>query len=112
MTGIHGVVSYAVSRRRWEIGVRIALGASRARVIALVLGRIVVISGTGIALGVVATAALARVLQQIVYLASSNEPMLLGMGHSDNARRCRGRLGGPNHPLAADRAGDRVEIRI
>jgi predicted permease len=79
MTGIHGVVSYAVSRRRWEIGVRVALGASRVRVISLVLGRIVVISGTGIALGVVSTVALARVLQQIVYLASSDEPMLLGM---------------------------------
>ncbi len=78
LTGIHGVVSYTVSRRRREIGVRVALGASRARVIGLVLGRIAVLSGTGLVLGVLATVALARVLGQIVYLASSAEPIVLG----------------------------------
>jgi ABC-type antimicrobial peptide transport system permease subunit len=78
LTGIHGVVSYTVSRRRWEIGVRVALGASRARVVGLVLGRIAVLSGTGLVLGVLATVALARVLGQIVYLASSAEPIVLG----------------------------------
>jgi ABC-type antimicrobial peptide transport system permease subunit len=78
LAGIHGVISYTVSRRRREIGVRVALGASRASVIGLVLGRIAVICGTGLALGVLATVALARVLSQLVYLASSAEPIVLG----------------------------------
>jgi predicted permease len=78
MTSIHGVVSYTISRRRWEIGLRVALGASRVRVIGLVLGRVAVISATGIALGVLGTVGLTGVLGHIVYLASSAEPIVLG----------------------------------
>jgi predicted permease len=78
MTSIHGVVSYTISRRHWEIGLRVALGASRARVIGLVLGRVVVISGAGVAVGILVTVALTGVLSHIVYLASSAEPIVLG----------------------------------
>jgi predicted permease len=78
IASIHAVVSYAVSKRRREISVRVALGAARARVVGLVAGRVLAVSAAGIVVGVLATLALRRVLQQIVYQASSDEPVVLG----------------------------------
>jgi ABC-type antimicrobial peptide transport system permease subunit len=49
--GLYGVIAYMVARRRNEIGVRIALGADRARVILLVLRETAVLLGAGLAVG-------------------------------------------------------------
>jgi putative ABC transport system permease protein len=49
--GIYGVVAYLVSRRTHEIGLRVALGAESADVLALVLGQAVGMTGVGVALG-------------------------------------------------------------
>src|ERR1043166_331164 len=51
--GLYGVISYMVARRRNEIGVRIALGADRTRVILLVLREAVLLLGVGLTAGVV-----------------------------------------------------------
>jgi putative ABC transport system permease protein len=60
--GLYGVTSYSVARRRGELGVRIALGALRGRVIQLVLGEVGVVVLVGLVIGViVARAALTRV---------------------------------------------------
>src|SRR5437763_13651498 len=51
--GLYGVIAYMVARRRNEIGVRIALGADRARVIRLVLREAILLLGIGLVAGVV-----------------------------------------------------------
>src|SRR5262249_34620343 len=60
MVGIYGVMSYSVSRRAHEIGVRIALGAGARQVLALVLREGIVLALTGIAIGALGAFALTR----------------------------------------------------
>src|SRR5258707_14883346 len=57
VVGIHGVMMYSVSRRRREIGVRLALGAQRSTVLKMVLRGAATLLLTGIAIGVSATVA-------------------------------------------------------
>ena len=49
--GVHGVLSYSVSQRTQEIGVRVALGASRGHVLKLVVGQGLLLAGVGVAIG-------------------------------------------------------------
>jgi ABC-type antimicrobial peptide transport system permease subunit len=65
--GIYGVLSYAVSRRAREIGVRIALGARRADVLRMVLGHAVLLAGLGALGGVGAALATSRVLETLLF---------------------------------------------
>jgi len=73
-TGIHGVVSYAVARRRREIGIRVAIGATARDVLRVVLGRIAVSVGAGAVVGMGLSVAIGPLLTQIVYQASPREP--------------------------------------
>jgi ABC-type antimicrobial peptide transport system permease subunit len=78
VTGIFGMASYVVSKRLRELGIRVALGASRQQVLRASLGRafrlLAIGSAAGLALGVLAT----RVLSSIVYQATPKDPMVLG----------------------------------
>ena len=65
--GIYGVISYGVSERSHEIGVRMALGAQRRQVIGLVVGSAGSLAGTGLAIGLAGTIALARAGQSMLY---------------------------------------------
>jgi ABC-type antimicrobial peptide transport system permease subunit len=76
-TGIYGLVSYAVSRRVREIGIRMALGANAAQVLRLVLGKMVALLAAGSALGLVLALAAGQVLASIVYEASPRDPLVL-----------------------------------
>jgi len=78
VTGIFGLASYVVSKRMRELGIRVALGASRMQILSASLGRafrlLAIGSIAGIGLGVLAT----RVLAFIVYQATPKDPLVLG----------------------------------
>jgi predicted permease len=65
--GLYGVTAYAVSRRRKEIGIRIALGSQRSSVVGLVLHRIVVLVGAGAAIGVVGSLWAVRFVDSLLF---------------------------------------------
>ena len=66
-TGLYGVLSYSVSQRRREIGIRSALGATRGNVIALVVRQGLFATVAGLAVGVIAAALGARLLQPLLF---------------------------------------------
>jgi predicted permease len=75
--GLYGVTAYAVARRTQEIGIRIALGASRANVLRLILHEVFVLVGAGVAAGVVAALALGRLVESQLFGIKANDPMVM-----------------------------------
>jgi putative ABC transport system permease protein len=73
MIGIYGVMSYAVSRRTQEIGIRVALGAARRDVLRLVVGRGMGLIVLGLALGAAAAVALSRLIATLLYGVTSSD---------------------------------------
>ncbi len=73
--GIYGVVSYVVSQRTREIGVRIALGAAGSAVRGMVLGQGLMLAGVGVGLGVVGSLAASRLLASMLYGVSATDPL-------------------------------------
>jgi predicted permease len=73
--GLYGVMSYAVSRRAREIGVRMALGAERGDVLRLMLKQGLLLTGLGIALGSVAAVFLARLIKTLLYGVDATDPL-------------------------------------
>ncbi len=65
--GIYGVLAFAVNQRRQEIGVRVALGATPARVLRMVIGQGLTLSLIGVVVGIAGAAALAGSMQSVLY---------------------------------------------
>ena len=73
--GVAGVLAYLVSRRRREIGIRMALGASRAEVMALVVRRGLATAGAGIAAGGIAALFLTRLMEGLLFGVAPRDPV-------------------------------------
>ena len=76
--GIYGVLSYVVTQRTREIGIRISLGASRGRVLNLMLGQGLKLAAIGVVIGAVASLAIAQVLSSVLHGVSPRDPLILG----------------------------------
>jgi len=76
--GIYGVISYTVTQRRPEIGVRMALGAQAAQVGRMVVAQSLRVAAAGIAIGLLGALATTRVLQSLLFGVSPTDPMTLG----------------------------------
>jgi predicted permease len=73
--GIYGVISYSVSQRTREIGIRMALGARRGKVFEMILRQGLMLAGLGIALGVVAALGAGRMLAGFLYGVRATDPL-------------------------------------
>src|SRR5207247_9183926 len=78
--GIYGLLAYSVGQRRREIGIRLALGASRRDVVSQVVGDGIRLAGVGIGLGVLIALAVTRLLAALLYgVRAGDPPTFLGV---------------------------------
>jgi ABC-type antimicrobial peptide transport system permease subunit len=78
--GVYGVIAYGVSQRSQELGIRVALGAGRVRVVRLVVGHAAALTALGLALGLVGALALSRLMGGLLFRVSPTDPPTLGAG--------------------------------
>jgi putative ABC transport system permease protein len=76
--GIYGVISYVVSQRTRELGIRIALGATRERVMRLVLNQGLALTIAGIAIGLAGSYWLARLISKLLFGVTPADPLTFG----------------------------------
>jgi predicted permease len=80
--GLYGVISYSVSRRTRELGIRMALGATARRVYKQVLAQGMVLTLAGVVLGILGAAAVSRILSVILYGISPLDPIAFAVAAS------------------------------
>lgn len=75
LVGIYGLMSYSVKRRTAEIGIRMAVGSSRTRVVALILSQGLRLTGYGLLIGLTGAFALTRLVSSWLYGVKANDPI-------------------------------------
>lgn len=76
IVGIYGVIAYSVAQRTQELGIRMALGAAKADILRLVIGHGLLLTASGIAIGLIASVAVTRVLSSMLYQTSATDPVI------------------------------------
>jgi predicted permease len=75
--GLYGAMSYNVARRRGEIGIRMALGAPRGRVLWMVLREVLALAGVGLAISLPAAYGASKLIESYLYETKANDPIAL-----------------------------------
>ena len=78
--GIYGVISYSVTQRTHEIGIRMALGAQRSDVLRMIMTNGALLIAIGMAIGLLASFAMAQSISQFLFATSANDPVTLLAG--------------------------------
>jgi predicted permease len=78
LLGVYGMTSYLVACRTFEIGVRLALGATRESVLRMVIGRSIAMALVGVVLGLLGCVATTRVLSTFLFSITATDPLTLG----------------------------------
>jgi putative ABC transport system permease protein len=76
--GIYGVVAYSVSQRTREIGIRVALGASRGSVVRMILTHGMLLAAAGLAIGIPSALLLARGMKTLLFETPAGDPLTIG----------------------------------
>jgi putative ABC transport system permease protein len=75
VTGIYGVISYAVAQRTHEIGIRVALGASARTIVTLIMRQAVVVVAAGLVVGVIGSLILTRLIANTLFGVGATDPL-------------------------------------
>ena len=77
--GLYGVTSYNIARRRGEIGIRMALGATESRVLHIVLGEVAILVAVGLVIGFALSLGATRLIASFLYGVKADDPVTLSL---------------------------------
>lgn len=97
--GLYGTMSYPVARRTGEIGIRMALGAQRGRVVWMVLREVVILAAVGLAISLPAALTASRVVESFLFRETGRSAGVGRIGSDPGACGPSGRLSDPKSPL-------------